>query len=368
MASAVSFHKISAKEVNDFRNCLLTWYDKNRRVLPWRALAGRRADPYHVWLSEIMLQQTVVAAVIPYFTKFVEKWPTVQDLASAPLNEVMADWAGLGYYARARNLYKCAQVVANEYKGKFPRTRAGLKALLGIGEYTSAAIAAIAYDLPATVIDGNVDRVIARYFAIEEPLPAGKKSIRHYAEILSEGRTDRPGDFAQAMMDLGATICIPKAARCPQCPLAAACRGRKQAIQNELPKKLRKRAKPQKHGYVYWVTDDRGRVLLERRPEEAMMGGMLALPVSEWVSLEDRPAHDSEISTVLKSVRAVKGLEIRHSFTHFDLILYGCRARADAAAIDGKGRFLWLAPDKDDIRGLPSLFTKAAKMFGKIKA
>ena len=209
MSSGAALHKVSAAEIVFFRNSLLGWYDLNRRTLPWRAPPGMVADPYHVWLSEIMLQQTVVAAVMPYFTRFVERWPTVAALAAAPQEEIMKNWAGLGYYARARNLHKCAQAVTAEYGGVFPDRQDSLRALPGIGEYTSAAITAIAFDRPATVIDGNIDRVLARYFNVEEPFPAGKKAVRHYAERLSAGRTDRPGDFAQAMMDLGATVCIP---------------------------------------------------------------------------------------------------------------------------------------------------------------
>ena len=362
MAPAPALHKVGRAEVDTFRKSLLGWYDGHRRTLPWRAEPGVSAEPYHVWLSEIMLQQTVVAAVIPYFTKFVEKWPRVHDLARAPQEQVMKEWAGLGYYARARNLHKCAQVVSGENKGRFPDTREGLMALPGIGDYTSAAITAIAFDRPATVIDGNVDRVVARYFAVEEPFPGGKKAVRHYAGVLSEGREDRPGDFAQAMMDLGATVCVPKAARCGLCPVAAGCRGRKAGIQNELPAKAAKKAKPQKHGYVYWITDKRGRVLLERRDEAEMMGGMMALPVSEWVDRTSAKTHDSAPAAV-SDIEVIRGAQVMHSFTHFDLVLQACRVGPVAATGFKDAHYQWVAPDEALEAGLPSLFAKAVKLF-----
>ncbi len=362
MAPGPGRFKVGGAEVDYFRKSLLAWYDKNRRTLPWRAEPGVSAEPYHVWLSEIMLQQTVVAAVIPYFTKFVDKWPSVKHLARAPQEEVMKEWAGLGYYARARNLHKCAQVVADEHKGRFPDTRENLMGLPGVGDYTSAAITAIAFDRPATVIDGNVDRVVARYFAVEEAFPAGKKDVRHYAAILSEGRADRPGDFAQAMMDLGATVCIPKAARCGLCPVAKGCRGRKAGIQSDLPAKAAKKAKPQKHGYVYWITDSKGRVLLERRDERGMMGGMMALPVSEWVAARGAKAHDPMLADV-SVIEELRGMKVLHSFTHFDLTLQGCRVGSVRAA-DFKGpRYKWVAPEEVAAAGLPSLFAKAVKLF-----
>lgn len=235
-------------------------------------------------------------------------------------------------------------------------------ALPGIGEYTSAAIMSIAFDKPATVMDGNVDRVVARYFAVEEPFPGGKKAVRHYAGLLSEGREDRPGDFAQAMMDLGATVCIPKAARCGLCPVAAGCRGRKAGIQNALPAKAVKKAKPQKHGYVYWITDRKGRVLLERRDEAAMMGGMMALPVSEWVARSAARAHDPALAAV-SDIEEIRGAQVMHSFTHFDLTLQACRGGPASAAAFKAPRYQWVAPEEALESGLPSLFAKAVKLF-----
>jgi A/G-specific adenine glycosylase len=261
-------------------------------------------------------------------------------------------------------LHKCAQVVTEEHNGIFPGTQEGLRTLPGVGDYTSAAITAIAFDRSATVVDGNVDRVVARYCAVEEPFPPGKKVVRHYAEMLSAGRKDRPGDFAQAMMDLGATVCIPKAARCGLCPLASGCRGRKAGIQNELPRKMPAKEKPQKYGYVYWVTDARGRVLLERRPETEMMGGMLALPVSAWDVRRSKIAHDPVLADV-SVITEVKAVKVLHSFTHFDLTLRGCVAQVEKAGLFRAPRYQWMAPEDALAAGLPSLFSKAVKFFHK---
>jgi A/G-specific adenine glycosylase len=342
------------KEIEYFRASLLDWYDDNRRTLPWRAAQENTPVPYHVWLSEIMLQQTVVAAVIPYFLKFVEKWPTVHDLANAPYEDVMAAWAGLGYYARARNLHKCAQFVSSELHGKFPDTIEGLKALPGIGDYTSAAIMAIAFDKPATVVDGNVDRVMARYAQIEIPFPEGKKRVKLAAQYMAEGQAVRPGDFAQAMMDLGATICVPQKARCGLCPVHKYCRAKKSGIQDSLPLKSPKKAKPHKFGYVYWIENGKGDILIERRNEKEMLGGMLALPTSDWITNDKKLAHDSRFSE-LDSLTVHKKKTVHHSFTHFDLTLYGVSGRMPHR----KG-----TPSKDVAKcGMPSLFVKASKLF-----
>jgi A/G-specific adenine glycosylase len=221
---------------------LLEWYDRHRRTLPWRAPAGERTDPYRVWLSEIMLQQTTVATVGDYFRRFAERWPTLETLAAAPLDDVLSAWAGLGYYARARNLHACARTVVEQHGGRFPEDEAALLALPGIGRYTAAAIRAIAFDQPASAVDGNVERVIARLFAIETPLPEGKIEIAARAAALVPRR--RAGDYAQAMMDLGATVCVPKAPRCVICPLVSACRGRALGIADDLPGRAPKREKP----------------------------------------------------------------------------------------------------------------------------
>lgn len=347
---------IIAGGVDGFRAALLRWYDAHRRVLPWRAAAGEVADPYHVWLSEVMLQQTVVAAAGPYFMRFIEKWPRVADLAQAPQDDVMEAWAGLGYYARARNLHKCAQIVAGEMGGHFPQERTVLKALPGIGDYTSAAICAIAFDRPATVIDGNVERVIARFFAIKTPLPRAKKEIKAAAESLSEGRADRPGDFAQAMMDLGATVCTPQSPSCGQCPLAFGCRARSEGIAASLPYKEKKRDRLRRYGYVYWIEREGGDVLIERRGETGMLAGMPGFPCSAWEIERTALCHPAAFSRL--SLRQMKGAAVFHSFTHFDLELTGLAGFWDDAAGDIPVSFRWAEKTAVQNLGLPTLFKK----------
>jgi A/G-specific adenine glycosylase len=353
-------------KTDDFRKAMLTWYDRHRRVLPWRAPAGRRTDPYLVWLSEIMLQQTTVGAVMPYFAKFAERWPAVTDLAAAADEDVMNAWAGLGYYSRARNLLKCARVVASDYGGRFPSSIDALKNLPGIGDYTSAAIGAIAFDLPATVIDGNVERVIARAFAIEEPLPAAKKPIRAYAEALSENRADRPGDFAQAMMDLGATICIPKNPRCVLCPLMNICEACKQNIQNDLPRRSPKADRPKKTGYAYWIDDGAGNILLCRRPEKGLLGGMAALPTSDWTPENPAPElpHPDAILNTGMTLKIRTKATIRHVFTHFELRLVPVTGHWPKGRKPPPGHYWAPLSDLNDW-GLPSVFKKAALMMIK---
>ena len=285
---------------------LLDWYDRHARVLPWRALpGGGGADPYRVWLSEVMLQQTTVAAVKNYFIRFTTLWPTVQDLAAAEDAHVMAEWAGLGYYARARNLLACARAVTAA--GGFPTTREGLRALPGIGPYTSAAIAAIAYQQPETVVDGNVERVVSRLFAVQTPLPAAKAELTALAETLTPRA--RPGDFAQAMMDLGATICTPRNPACGICPLIHDCAARAQGIAADLPRKTPKAAKPSRTG-IAWVARQGDALLLEERPASGLLGGTLAFPSAGWDGRDlppPGPATWREIG------------EVRHVFTHFNL-------------------------------------------------
>ncbi|GFE66245.1 A/G-specific adenine glycosylase [Litoreibacter roseus] len=296
---------------------LLTWYDRHARIMPWRVSpedrkSGHRPDPYRVWLSEIMLQQTTVAAVRSYFLKFTELWPTVSDLARAEDDDVMAAWAGLGYYARARNLLKCARVVTERYNGIFPSDRAALQSLPGIGPYTSAAIASIAFDQPETVVDGNVERVMARVFAVEEPLPPAKARLTTLAESLTPKK--RPGDYAQAVMDLGATICTPKRPACGICPWMTGCKARDLGIAADLPRKLAKAAKPTRKGVVYVARRSDGAWLLERRPDKGLLGGMLGWPGSDW---SDAPTASAPISADWTTLDA----EVRHTFTHFHLIL-----------------------------------------------
>lgn len=293
--------------------------------MPWRVSPHDRArgvmpDPYRVWLSEVMLQQTTVAAVKDYFVKFTTLWPTVQDLAAAEDADVMAAWAGLGYYARARNLLKCARVVTERHGGAFPDDRDALQALPGIGPYTSAAISAIAFDLPETVLDGNVERVMARIHAVETPLPTAKLELMSLAKALTPPK--RSGDYAQAVMDLGATICTPKSPACGICPWREACEGRETGIAAGLPRKLAKKAKPTRRGIAYVLRNSNGDWLLETRPEKGLLGGMLGWPGSDW---SDAPVPAPPAQTAWESA----DIEVRHTFTHFHLILDVMTARAD---------------------------------------
>jgi A/G-specific adenine glycosylase len=325
----------------DITGPLLGWYDRHARRLPWRAPPGTPApDPYRIWLSEIMLQQTTVAAVIAYFERFMKRWPTVTALAAADEGAVMAAWAGLGYYARARNLIACARMVAAA-GGAFPDSEDRLRTLPGIGAYTAAAIAAIAFGRRAVVVDGNVERVVARLFAVDVPLPAAKPLLRDHADRITPDR--RPGDFAQAMMDLGATICTPRNPACTICPLHGLCPTRSDVR----PLKTPKRAKPRRHGIAHWIERD-GAVWLVRRPPRGLLGAMLALPSSEWTEtpVPDAPA----IGTV------------EHIFTHFALTLHVIR---QDAADDGDG--LWWPIASLAEAGLPTVFAKAAALAQKAR-
>ena len=240
------------KQIKKLQGQLLAWYDLHRRVMPWRALKGKTPDPYHVWLSEIMLQQTTVVTVGPYFIKFITKWPTVKSLAKARLDDVLTTWAGLGYYARARNLHKCAQIIAKEYGGKFPAEQKALMDLPGIGPYTAAAISSIAFNQPAVAVDGNVERVVSRFFAVEEPLPASKDMLRTQAAKLAAGNT-HPGDFTQAFMELGATVCTPRKPKCGSCPWQKSCAAYSRGIAEDLPHKNIKTKNPVRYGNVFWI-------------------------------------------------------------------------------------------------------------------
>ncbi len=298
---------------------LLTYYDHNARRMPWRVgpterADGVRPDPYRVWMSEIMLQQTTVAAVKDYFERFTARWPTVTDLAAAEDADVMAEWAGLGYYARARNLLKCARFVVSEYDGVFPDTVEELLKLPGVGPYTAGAVAAIAFDRQATVVDGNVERVMARLYDIHTPLPAAKPELTEKAAALTPG--ERPGDYAQAVMDLGATICTPRNPACGLCPWRSACKAQAAGTAADLPKKTPKKPKPIRHGVVYIAKRVDGAFLLETRPESGLLGGMLGWPGSDWTEGQ-APSHEAPIRAEWKTINA----EARHTFTHFHLRL-----------------------------------------------
>lgn len=350
--------RVDAINVEECRGQLLAWYDKHRRILPWRALPGQKPDPYHVWLSEIMLQQTTVTAVKPYFEKFIAKWPSVHDLANADQDEIMNDWAGLGYYNRARNLHKCAKEISNQYNGIFPSSQVKLKALPGIGDYTSAAIQTIAFNQPATVVDGNIERVISRLFSILEPLPKSKNKIKEATSVFFNDFISRPGDLAQAFMDLGASICIAKTPRCALCPIEDHCSAKASAIAETLPRKEKKKPKPQKFGDVYWIVDKSDRVLLHRRPDKGLLANMLALPTSEWGLSKDYK--------ILKSINNIKLLSkkptyISHTFTHFDLRLELKYANYKG---DEEG-YLWVPFDDISPDDFPTVFRKPLKIFIK---
>jgi len=351
---------------------LLKWYDAHARVLPWRVgpaarKAGDGPDPYRVWLSEIMLQQTTVATVRPRFSQFIARWPTVEAMAAAPLDDILGEWAGLGYYARARNLHKCAAAVAA--LGEFPHTEEGLRALPGIGAYTAAAIAAIAYDAPAIAVDGNVERVAARLFAIETPLPKAKAELK--SAIGAQWPKKRSGDFAQALMDLGAGICTPRVPKCLLCPLAAQCEGRAKGIAQDLPRKAKGAKKPTRRGVAYALINAKGEVLFERRPEKGLLGGMLGLPGTEWTS-SPSPACGRGVrgegdkflppSPLPPLPQAGEGRRnwrragtVTHTFTHFHLELDVMIATAPKS-FRPKADQQWIAPDK---ARLPTVMKKA---------
>ncbi len=343
----------SIGEVASVATRLLAWYDRHRRVLPWRALPGEPADPYAVWLSEIMLQQTTVAAVKAYYVAFLAQWPRVQDLAEAPVEAVMQRWAGLGYYSRARNLHACARAVVAEHDGSFPRTEAGLRALPGIGAYTAAAVAAIAFGERAVVVDGNVDRVIARYHGVETPLPAAKPEIRRFAE--AQTPDTRPGDYAQAMMDLGATICAPRRPACVLCPLSQDCAARISGRQGVLPRKAVKAERPVRRGSVFHVRRASGEVLVRTRPPSGLFGGMTEFPGSAWDGDGDPDGAAAPLPATYRRLMA----PVVHGLTHFELVLTGFIAEVphDTPAPEG---CRWVAQAALAREALPSLMRKVA--------
>ena len=332
---------------------LLAWYAVQARDLAWRVgptdgRAGLRQDPYRVWLSEVMLQQTTVPHATPYFLKFTARWPTLGDLASEADDEVMAAWAGLGYYARARNLLACARAVANHHGGVFPDTEAGLRSLPGLGPYTAAAVAAIAFDRPTNVVDGNVERVMSRLFAVETPLPDAKPELKRLAQTLV--RDDRPGDWAQALMDLGATVCKPRSPLCTCCPMSADCAALAAGAPESFPRKAAKAVRPPRHGVAY-VLANGDMLALVRRPPKGLLGGMLALPTSDWRSAQ---FSDDEARAAAPADAPWRHVgEVEHGFTHFTLTLQVYRAEGDAEGV------IW--SPRRDLDGLPSVFLKAAR-------
>lgn len=344
-------------ETSDLPDILLAWYDVNARAMPWRVSPGDRKagvapDTYRIWLSEVMLQQTTVATVRDYFERFTARWPTVGDLAAAQDADVMGEWAGLGYYARARNLLKCARAVVQDHEGVFPADHGALLKLPGIGPYTAAAVASIAFDQPFTVLDGNVERVMARLHDVQTPLPAAKPELMARADALTPAL--RPGDYAQAVMDLGATICTPKSPACGICPWRDPCAARCAGTASELPKKTPKAAKPVRHGTIYLAQRCDGAWLLETRPDKGLLGGMLGWPGSDWVDVATpRP----EGTAPLDAAWRVLAGEVRHTFTHFHLMLTVLHATVPSGAAPERGQFI--QPENFRPSDLPTVMRKA---------
>ncbi|MEQ1866518.1 MAG: A/G-specific adenine glycosylase [Micropepsaceae bacterium] len=334
---------------------LLKWYDSNRRKLAWRALPGETPDPYRVWLSEIMLQQTTVAAVGPYFQAFLQRWPTMKSLAAAPVDDVMSAWAGLGYYSRARNLHACAKAVAAQHGGKLPSTEAELRTLPGIGPYTAAAIAAIAFGKRAAPVDGNIERVLARLCCVREPLPGAKLQLKAIAESLAPDK--RSGDFAQAMMDLGAAICTPKAPNCGDCPWSEDCEAHARGIEATLPTRGAKAARPLRRGAAFVLISKDNEVFLRRRPPKGLLGGMHEPPMSPWE--KDFPPEPFAHAPWKAKYEKLQGV-VRHVFTHFELELEVYRADDVAAKrCDGAGEWAPIAELKRF--ALPSVMRKVVE-------
>ena len=337
---------------------LLAWYDRHRRKLPWRAPPGQRADPYRVWLSEIMLQQTTVKAVAPYYARFLARWPDIRALAAAPLDDVLKSWAGLGYYARARNLHACARAVVERHGGNIPESEAALRDLPGIGPYTAAAIAAIAFDAPATPVDGNIERVIARLYAVATPLPGAKPEISRLAQALTPLR--RAGDFAQAMMDLGATICTPKNPACALCPWHQGCAGQLRGDAETFPRRAPKREGVLRRGAAFVARRADGFVLVRTRPAKGLLGGMTEVPTTEWApdfkesaALKSAPRFATKASVKWRRIAGV----VRHVFTHFplELAVYTAVVPARLPAATG---MRWVALTELAGEALPSLMRK----------
>ncbi len=346
----------------DFQRALLAWYDGARRDLPWRARPGEKADPYRVWLSEIMLQQTTVKAVIPYFETFMARWPAADALAAASRDEVLAAWAGLGYYSRARNLYACAQAVARD---GFPTSEAGLRTLPGVGAYTAAAIAAIAFDESAAVVDGNVERVIARLFAVEQPLPSAKPAIRRLAAALTPSK--RPGDHAQAMMDLGATLCTPRSPSCLVCPVRSFCTASNRGGAERFPLKSARADRPIRRGDAFVIVRaQRGtpHILLRRRTDKGLLGGMMEVPCSEWVADLDVAGHSAPHEAPARSPRPngnwKEAQSVKHTFTHFHLEMRVLAGRYDAVTAEAEAfGGEWAALANLSAFALPAVMKKA---------
>ncbi len=335
-----------------FHLSLLNWYDVHCRRLPWRALPGQHSEPYHVWLSEIMLQQTTVSVVIPYFHRFCARWPTISDLAGAPLDDILREWAGLGYYARARNLHACARRIVVEYGGVFPATEAELLQLPGIGPYTAAAISAIAFERQSVVVDGNIERIMARLNAVETPLPRARSELRRQAATLTPPR--RGGDYAQALMDLGAQICRPKSPRCQECPVQSHCTAQQLGKQTHYPVRAARKARPVRYGRIYWLQRGDGKVLLRRRKLEGLLGGMMEFPSSDWNTQQTLSHAQAPARIRWRKLPA----EIRHVFSHFELRLSVYKGRLETGALIVPSSYLWAAQSAIAAEALPSVMRK----------
>ena len=341
------------------RREILAWYEHYGRDLPWRAPRGKIADPYHVWLSEIMLQQTTVTTVKPYFLRFIEKWPTVMDLASADLDDILHGWQGLGYYARARNLHQCATIICGEFGGRFPEIEAELNKLPGIGVYTAAAISAIAFGNPANVVDGNVERVMARVYGLKEPLAKCKNEVRRFSAQMSPRTVrGRPGDFAQAVMDLGATICTPRKPKCKVCPWSRRCIAYQQGLQETLPSKQKKVPKPLRYGVAFWVLNQNGEIFMRKRPNRGLLGGMVEVPSTDWAIEQWSIADAIKIAPLKANWRILPGV-VKHTFTHFhlELLILGANLRP----VDGPAEAIWVLPEKIENYPLPTVIKKVVE-------
>jgi A/G-specific adenine glycosylase len=333
---------------------LLSWYDQHHRTLPWRAALGQVPNPYHVWLSEIMLQQTTVATAKDYFVRFVTRWPTVAALATAELDEVFHAWQGLGYYSRARNLHGCAQTLMQDFGGKIPEKEAVLLTLPGIGPYTAAAIAAIAFEQPTVPVDGNVVRVLSRLNALETPLPNLKKEVQELAPAFIPRH--RRGDFAQSLMDLGATVCRPRNPTCGDCPWITECKAYRQGIVSQLPRPAPKSLKPTRYGIVFWVENHAQEIMLEKRPDKGLLAGLMGLPTTPWQespwTWEEAAHHAPKTVTTWQNLPLV----IQHTFTHFHLKL--TVAKGISAA---RGEGMWSSSDHLHSYALPTVMKKVIR-------
>ena len=333
---------------------LLDWYDVHGRTLPWRVWKGR-ADPYRVWLSEIMLQQTTVTTVTPYFKAFTGRWPTLEALDGAELDDVLHAWQGLGYYARARNLHACAGVVTARHGGRFPDDEKALQSLPGVGAYTAAAISAIAFGRPSAPVDGNIIRVVSRLMHLPQPLPGLKKQVTEAFKPLVPN--DRPGDFVQAMMDLGSGICTPTKPLCAECPWKGSCAALKAGVAVDLPIKAPRKAKPTRHGVVFWLRNEAGHILLRKRPEKGLLGGMMEIPSSDWREEAWTPERGIAKAPLAEEWSALDGV-VSHTFTHFHLKLTILEGKCARAPVEGE---IWSAPERFSDHALPSVMKKIAR-------